>query len=105
MTHEEKIEAIKNLVRQHGNKFMTVDFVKKDGTLRHMCVHRSKMLEAQVKGTMPEATAARKETLKKRNMLCVEELVKPGSNEHQWRTINCETVQKICCDGVEHVFA
>ena len=105
MTTEEKVEIVKSLVHQHGNKFMTVDFVKKDGTLRHMMVNRSKVLEASVKGTMPGATAARKDTLKKRNMICVEEIVKPGCAEHQWRTINCETVKKICCNGEEHVFA
>lgn len=105
MTIEEKVEIVKNLVRQHGNQFLTVDFRKKDGTLRHMCVHRSKVLESQVKETNAEATAARKDTLKKRNMICVEELVKPGAGEHQWRTINCETVEKICCNGEEHVFA
>ena len=104
MTHDEKIATIKSLIKQHGNKFMTVDFIKKDGTLRHMCVNRSKLLESQVKGTNVEATEARKQTLKARSMLCVEELVKPGCAEHQWRTINCETVNKICCNGEEHVF-
>ena len=105
MTHDEKIEIIKNLIKNHGNQFMTVDFIKKNGELRHMMCHRSKILESQIKGTMPEVTAARKATLKARNMLCVEEIVKPGTNEFQWRTINCETVKKIVANGVEHVFA
>lgn len=104
MTITEKVEIVKNLVRQHGNKFITVDFRKKDGSLRHMMCHKSKVLESQVKGTNPEATEARKETLKARNMICVEELVKPGTKEYQWRTINCETVEKICCNGEEHIF-
>ena len=105
MTVEEKVQIIKNLIRENGNKFLTVDFRKKDGSLRHMMVNRSKVLEASVKGTAPNATEARRDTLKKRNMICVEELVKPGCAEHQWRTINCETVEKICCNGKEHVFA
>lgn len=104
MTVEEKVEIVKNIIRNNGNKFITVDFRKKDGTLRHMCVNRSKVLEASIKGTNAEATDARKETLKKRNMICVEELVKPGCADHQWRTINCETVEKICCGGEEHTF-
>ena len=104
MTVAEKVEIVKNLVRQHGNKFITLDFRKKDGTLRHMMCHKSKVLESQVKGTNAEATASRKATLKQRNMICVEELVKPGCAEHQWRTINCETVEKIVADGQEHVF-
>lgn len=105
MTTAEKVEIVKKLIRENGNKFITVDFRKKDGTLRHIMVNRSKVLESQVKGTAPEATAARKETLKKRNMISVEEIVKPGCAEHQWRTINCETVEKICCNGEEHIFA
>ena len=105
MTTEEKVEIVKNLIRENGNKFITVDFKKKDGTLRHMMCNRSKVLEASVKGTNAAATEARKRTLDRRNMICVEEIVKPGCAEHQWRTINCETVEKICCGGKEHVFA
>lgn len=105
MTIEEKVEIVKNLVRNHSNQFITVDFVKKDGTIRHMMCHRSKVLESQVKGTALEATEARNETLKKRNMICVEEMVKPGCAEYQWRTINCETVKKIVANGEEHIFA
>ena len=93
MTTEEKVEIVKQLIRENGNKFITVDFRKKDGSLRHMMVNRSKVLEASVKGTAAEATAARKDTLKKRNMICVEELVKPGCAEHQWRTINRANVE------------
>ena len=104
MTHDEKINTIKSLIRENGNKFITVDFIKKSGELRHMQCHRSKVLESSVKGTAPEATASRKATLKANNMLCVEELVKPGTNEFQWRTINCETVKKIACNGVEYIF-
>ena len=107
MTHEEKIAAIKNLIKSGiaANKFMNVSFIKKDGTLRNMQVRRSKVLEANVKGTQPEATEARRSTLKARNMLCVEELVKPGTNEFQWRTINMETVKRIAVDGKVHEFA
>ena len=104
MTIDEKVEMVKNIVRANGNKFITIDFRKKDGTLRHLMVNRSKVLEASVKGTAPEATAARKETLKARNMICVEELVKPGTDIHQWRTVNCETVEKICCNGETYTF-
>lgn len=105
MTQEEKVEIVKNLIRQHGNKFIQIDFVKKDGSLRHLMAHRSKVLESSVKGTMPEATAARKDTLKKQDMLCVEELVKPGCAEHQWRTVNCRTVKKIVADGQTYNFS
>lgn len=105
MTIDEKVQIVKDIVRQHGNKFITVDFVKKSGELRHMMCHRSKVLESQVKGTNAEASEARKATLQRRNMICVEELIKPGTNEYQWRTINCETVKKIVANGEEHIFA
>lgn len=105
MTIEEKVDIVKNLIRQHGNKFIQVEFVKKDGSIRKMQCHRSKVLESQVKGTHADVTAARQATLKKNNMICVEEIVKPGCAEHRWRTINCETVRKISCGGEVHVFA
>lgn len=104
MTTAEKVNMIKGLIKSHGNKFMTVDFRKKDGSLRHMCLHRSKVLEGSVKDTAPESTEARKATLKRQNMALVEELVKPGENGHQWRTINLETVEKVCCAGREYAF-
>ena len=104
MTTAEKVEIVKSLIRNHGNQFLTVDFVKKDGTTRHIMCHRSKVLESQVKGTNAEATEARKATLKQRNMICVEEIVKPGCAEYQWRTVNCETVKKIVANGEEHIF-
>ena len=63
MTTEEKVEIVKQLIRENGNKFITVDFHIKDGSLRHMMVNRSKVLEASVKGTATEATAAHKDTL------------------------------------------
>lgn len=105
MTHEEKIEIIKNLIKNRKSRFLTVEFVKKDGTLRKMMCARSKLLERSVKGTAPEATAARQATLRANNMLCVEELVKPGTNEFQWRTVNCETVKRIAADGKVYDFA
>ena len=104
MTYEEKVATVKALIYAHGNKFMQIEFIKKDGSLRKLMAHRSKVLENSVKGAAPEATAARKETLKKRDMICVEEIVKPGCAEHQWRTVNCATVKKIVADGTTYMF-
>ena len=104
MTIDEKVSIVKKLVRENGNKFITIDFVKKDGSLRHMQCHRSKVLEESVKGTQADVTEARRETLKKRNMICVEELVKPGTSEYQWRTVNCETVKKIASGKQQYIF-
>ena len=104
MTYEEKVALVKSLIRAHGNKFIQIEFIKKDGSLRPLMAHRSKVLEDSVKGTAPSATAARRETLRKQDMLCVEEIVKPGCAEHQWRTVNCATVKKIVADGQTYVF-
>ena len=108
MTSNEKIAIVKQLIvdGMKSGKFMTVDFIKKTtGELRHMQVRRSKLLESSVKGTMPEATAARKATLKARDMLLVEELVKPATQEFQWRTITLDNVKKIVANGQAYEFA
>ena len=107
MTRDEKVAIVRKLIKDGiaSGRFMQVDFIKKTThELRHMQVRRSKLLEASVKGTAPEATAARKETYKQRDLLLVEELVKPGTNEFQWRTINLEGVKRIACNGQVHVF-
>ena len=107
MTRDEKVAIVKNLIKEGiaSGKFLSVDFIKKTtGELRHMNVRRSKLLEASVKGTAPEATAARKATYAARDLLQVEELVKPATNEFQWRTINLEGVKRIACNGQVHTF-
>lgn len=108
MTSNEKIAIVKQLIvdGMRSGKFMTVDFIKKTtGELRHMQVRRSRLLESSVKGTMPEATAARKATLKARDMLLVEELAKPATQEFQWRTIALDNVKKIVANGQAYEFA
>lgn len=107
MTRDEKVAIVGKLIKDGiaSGKFMTVDFIKKTtGELRHMQVRRSKLLEANVKGTMPEATAARKATLRANDMLLVEELVKPATNEFQWRTITLKGVKRIVANGQVHEF-
>lgn len=107
MTRDEKVAIVKKLIKDGiaSGKFMTVDFIKKTThELRHMQVRRSKLLEASVKGTAPEATASRKATLKARDMLLVEELVKPATQEFQWRTITLEGVKRIVANGQVHEF-
>ena len=107
MDRDEKVAIVKNLIVEgiKSGKFLSVDFIKKTtGELRHMQVRRSKLLEANVKGTAPGATAARKATYAVRDLLQVEELVKPATNEFQWRTINLEGVKRIACNGIVHEF-
>lgn len=108
MTRDEKVAIVKSLIVEgmKSGKFLSVDFIKKTtGELRHMNCRRSKLLEASVKGTAPEATAARKATYAARDLLQVEELVCPAKNEFQWRTVNLEGVKRIACNGQVHEFA
>lgn len=104
MTQEEKIAAVHKIISENANKFLSVVFRKKDGTSRPMQIRRSKKLEASVKGTCPEVTAARKATLKANNMMLVEELVKPATQEFQWRTLNLGTVTALTASGKTYVF-
>ena len=107
MNREEKVAIVKSLIKEGmaSGKFLSVDFIKKSThELRHMNVRRSKLLEAAVKGTAPEATAARKATYQARDLLQVEELVKPATQEFQWRTINLEGVKRIACNGQVYTF-
>ena len=107
MTREEKVAIVKKLINDgiSSGKFLSVDFIKKTtGELRHMNVRRSKLLEASVKGTNPGATASRKATYEARDLLQVEELVKPATQEFQWRTVNLEGVKRIACNGKVYAF-
>ena len=106
MTREEKIKIVKNLIEEgmRSGKFLHVDFIKKTtGELRPMTVRKSKLLEASVKGTVPEATAARKETYRQRDLLLVEEMC-TDTKQFQWRTVNLAGVKKIACNGKVHEF-
>lgn len=95
MTKVERVNAI--LDSNVGNRVMTVEFVKKDGTLRKMQLMRSRDLESSVKGTQPKATTARKWTLFHNGMKCVEELT--ADKKFQWRTLNLNTVKRIAVNG------
>lgn len=102
MTIAEKIEIAKNIVKENTGKFITIDFIKKDGTLRHMMCHKSKVLESQITGNKPEVTAKRKETMKLRGMIHVEELTSDKTYQH--RIVNLSTVKRIAAGGKVYEF-
>lgn len=102
MTIYDKIALAKNIVESNKGKFITVDFLKKDGKIRHMVCHRSKVLESSIIGNKPEATAKRKQTLSINGMLGVEEM--KSDKTFQFRTINLATVQRIAANGVVYDF-
>lgn len=101
MTHEEKIEICRNILSDNGNKFCHVDFIKKDGTVRRMTLHKSKKLEATVTGMHPLITAKANETLKANGMMRVEELTRgaDGKPIHQWRTLNLGSITRLAVNG------
>jgi len=93
-----KVQIVNNLLESNvGNRIVTVEFTKKDGTLRKMQLMRSKALEASMKGTQPDVTASRKWTLTQNGMKCVEELT--ADKKFQWRTLNLNTVKRIAVNG------
>ena len=91
-----KAEALLQAVKSTKGKIFSVEFVKKDGSIRQM---RCRMgVKKGVKGTRPEATSKRKETLKKNIMIGVYDISKETNN---FRTLNCKTIRKFKCGEVE----
>jgi len=94
----EKVKLVNRLLDSNvGNRIVTVEFLKKDNTLRRMQLMRSKALESTVKGTRPESTADRRWTLLANGMKCVEELT--PDKKFQFRTINLNTVRRVAVNG------
>ena len=100
MTKFERVNLAKSIIKDNVGKFITVDFVKRDGSLRHMICHKSKVLEASCTGANSEATAKRKATLAATDRLCVEEMT--ADKTFQFRTVNLDTVTRIAAGG--HVY-
>ena len=102
--NKEKVEAIKNLILPaiRANRIAKVTFRKKDGSLREMSLHRSKVLEETVSGSPSESVEKRKWTLTQNGMMAVEELTADGS--HQFRTLNMNTVERVAVGGRVYEF-
>lgn len=107
MSKEEKIEIIGRILSDNKNRFARVEFIKKDGTLRRMTLHKSKKLEATVNGMHPLITAKANETLKANGMMRVEEFCRDASGKpvHQWRTLNLGSVRRLAVNGAVLDFA
>lgn len=90
------IEAFRNFV---GDGIFTAVFKKKDGSIRTMNARIK--VQKYVKGTAPEVTAKRKETLAKNNMVGVYEM--KGTSDRMgaenYRTINLETLLELRANG------
>ena len=101
----DKVEFCRKLITENiANHIITVKFIKKNGDLRTMQIHRSKELENSRTFSQPEATAKRLNTLAQSNKMVVEELVRPGVIGHQYRTLNLESIVEINCNKQSYTF-
>lgn len=97
--------TIKEFTDFVGNSIFTAVFKKKDGSVRTMNA-RLKVAKF-VKGTAPEATAKRKQTLTSNNMIGVWEASTEQFNddgtkktgEEKYRTLNLETLLELRANG------
>ncbi len=82
-----------------GDGIFTAVFRKKDGSIRKMNA-RLKVAK-YVKGTQPEVTAKRNETLKAQNMIGVYEMRGTSTRieEQNYRTLNLETLLGLNANG------
>jgi hypothetical protein len=99
-----KVQQVRDLIMPaiKANRFATIVFTKKDGSLREMLLARSKALEAGVAADPSDATQKRKWTLTERGLMTCEELTR--EHAYQWRTVNLNTVKKVVVDGAVHEF-
>lgn len=104
-----KADKIKQILEQNGSKLCSVEFTKKDGSIRVMQVQlRSKK---GVKGESASEQAKKAvESRKKNNPDLINvvdvQLRKKGVTESAcWRSFNADTVLRIKADGVEYKFS
>ena len=93
---ENSIKAIRSMIQATDGKVFSVEFTKKDGSLRKMSCRLG--VKKGVKGTRPEATAKRNQTLADNGMLGVFEMFN-GTETKGFRTINLNTLTKFTFGG------
>ena len=77
-----------------AGRFVTVSFVKKDGSDRQLTIKTNNLLKSEVKGDPTAAKAT--ETLKAQGMLRVCEM---ASGKPQWRVVNLNTIYRVSARG------
>ena len=77
-----------------AGRFVTVNFIKKDGSDRQLTVKASNLLKSEVQGDPTAAKAT--ETLNARGMLRVCEM---AAGKPQWRVVNLNTVYRVAARG------
>lgn len=86
-----KIDTIREMISKHSGQFFTVEFVKKDGTLRKLnCQFGYR------KGHDGDNTVAHKAEL----MTVTENRIDPRTGERAFRNINLNTVTSLSIGGM-----
>lgn len=97
----EKREFIKKLVEDAGSKFITLEFVKADGTNRSMNIQNA-ALKNHIKGNEASDSAKKAVATRKANnphLLPVYDVQK-----HEIRSVNLDTVHTIRAEENEYTF-
>lgn len=105
MSNEKEItkkrKEIREIIENAGSQFLSVQFVKKDGTVRDMKIQNA-MLKMNVKGDEASETAKKAtETRKKNNpnLIAVWDF-----DKNEIRSINMDTVTHIKSNGETHTY-
>lgn len=96
MIDDARYDKIKNMINENGGRFVTVQFVKKDGSIRRMQVQPA-ALKMHVKGEAASDQAKRATATRKKNnphLMSVFDVQKGAI-----RSINLDTVQEIAMKG------
>lgn len=98
---DQKRNFIKNLLKEAGSRFITVEFSKKDGTNRVMNIQQA-ALKFNVLGESASETGKKAVATRKRNnpnLLAVWDNTKQAI-----RSINLDTVHTVRYNHIEYVF-
>jgi hypothetical protein len=101
MDIETKRAKIKGFIADSGSKFMSIDFIKKDGSLRTMNfnpISASKNLVENPSDSAIQATATRKRN--NPQLLNIWEM-NNSDDSTKFRSINMDTVTRVACGKLD----
>ncbi len=108
LTIEQKRIKIKELLEEANSQFVSVEFIKKDDSVRQMTINpqamKNHLVESYKSTSTEQAVKTRKEN--NPNLINVWELTRDDDNKPvgQPRSINMDTVTKIVSNGVTYEF-
>jgi hypothetical protein len=81
-------ETIRTFLQSSGSTIMTVEFIKKDGTIRKISFNPRDRNEIKGTGT----------ALKNPDIICVRDFNLARKNQPAWRSFNVHTIRRINCN-------